>query len=309
MNFPEVEEYKAVLPELSEKDRADMEADLYERLLVPGWRSESKTPGARGGTGLGQWFVCQGISGAKYRCSIRLLGERAAPLWERLDKKTISLKSACEIAVWVRKGESTVDAELKKYDSGDLIKMNGALIRRQKPRSTNRRPVWERSIELGDTDASDVAGEKGFWTKLKAELVAHFRAGCSDIPGAAALGSEMCREIEALVSTYVKKVRTLRERTPVSIAELAKACAVLNHDEPGDAPDLDTWLRQASKRKKLLAKSYHPDAHGGDEATRGDYEAVIDAYIICERYVRERKTKRSPRLVILDGGQKGHGAI
>ena len=295
--------YKAAYRDLSERERGEREADLYARLRPIGWHRPSRSAAARGGGSIQDWFTEYEISGAGRRATIRTLGEHAEILWRRIEDKTLSLHRAAQIAIDAKRhGEplpEALAAELERYDSmGDAYSVHGRLLRRRKPRGRGpRKKTWEGMIRRGDDTAiSDTDGTRDFWSKLRAQLISRFRAEC-ELHTATDLASEFSRDLETVFDTYRARLRLLRMRSvaTVSIPQLADACGVLNIDEPSPDTDLDTWLKGASRRRRILAKSYHPDINGGD-AARDAYQQVIESFLVCERYVEERKSRRAPRV-------------
>ena len=95
-------------------------------------------------------------------------------------------------------------------------------------------------------------------------------------------------DLKALTDSMVARLCAARRiarraaEEPVSLHDVASACATLSIDEPLAGEPID--LRKAGKRSRRLAARYHPDRHNGSEAMRDLYEAAIEAYAVLEAY-------------------------
>lgn len=276
----EIEQYKLEMASMTERQRADREAELVAKHRPRKWQGGGS--GRR--TGIGDFLLEHGITNGTERSYIRRLGPAGDPLWARIEAGTMTLYMArtCSHAVWKLRGDlgENIRAWLAEYDATSTTDSSGKIVRRKRALWKMRKP----GIELSTTDKDRV-----FWTNLKATLVARVREHGRESKELDAIVAQFCRDLDVLMNTYTNKVSVARRREtkPVTVAELADACARLALDEPSPGEDLAVWLADAAKQKKKFARACHPDV-GGD---RANYEAVIAAWLICERFAQERKVR------------------
>jgi hypothetical protein len=104
-------------------------------------------------------------------------------------------------------------------------------------------------------------------------------------------------EIKSTIEEFARRASSARSQNSgmveIGRRQVVSACRILHVDppRPGQLPD----MRKARTAKRLLARSYHPDANRGDEAMRQLYESVIDAYVVIETYagMLSKKEKRT----------------
>jgi hypothetical protein len=109
-------------------------------------------------------------------------------------------------------------------------------------------------------------------------------------------------DLEVLFDHHRAKWGRLVRTLSVSRSKLREALRTLHMDLPKRGQPLSSLITQAGKQKRILARAYHPDMHGGSDVTRPMYQAVIEAYATVEQYVRENEPER-PRLRVVDGGK------
>lgn len=315
----DLEEYKAQCDLMSHRERAAIEAELYRRLRPKGWCALAKD-GKRGGSSISDWLITHGVRGGGTRASIALLGDAAEPLWSRIEAGGLQLKRASKMAIEARRSavsrglslNEAVANVLAAYDAlpVQVTTRGGRSFRKTRNGGGKGKAPWRSAT--AEAIASPDEPSREFWAKLRAQVIARARLSACDanLGAATDLAKEFCRELDTLISTFQQKETHLRAQSvrPISRGQVIDACATLNHEEPGSTEDLSHWLKLAGAKKRKLAKLYHPDAHGGDESLRPEYQAVIEAYLVCEQYARERKARSSPRLVVIEGGQQGEAS-
>jgi len=262
---------------MSEKERASLEAQIWSLIPKP-----ERPPG-----GLGDYMHARFGAQTTYAlCRQQLL--RAGPcveeLWIRV-AAGMPLNTAISVFRSVKGSEDVADAiskALRTYDTTgyEARSADGKVTRRRKP-SRLRKP--------GDlAPASEVAHDRTFWKSLRSmmsEYVNSRLAGCDPMDV-----DKLLRRFEVdlnlLITDFQDKISDVPKRgieiLSVSRQALIAACRTLGMDPP--RPNKPVDMKLASLQKKRYARVYHPDVHGGSEATRGQFESVMQAYKVLEQY-------------------------
>lgn len=149
-----------------------------------------------------------------------------------------------------------------------------------------------------------------FWQRLREVLAEHMRPRLEFMPEHERdrLLDDFDRDVQSLCaqhsSKWKKSARAQQDQQRVSRQRFANALRVLHMDPPRRGASLEPLLAQANKQKKIMARLYHPDSHGGSEHTRAQYQAVLDAFLVVEQYVSENKKPVAPSLRLVDGGKQ-----
>lgn len=295
-----VHRYQAELSSLSNRQKAVIEQDIWF-LLGPYKRKEMDRRKTLS--------LILGGSHQDYEQRFILLnaGEAGAPFWSRLDSGEMSLYTAVRLyreaksrAHRSRTGlPEAVIYVLAEYDALPVSYLPGGGFVRKKTAKKIPRPVTPppRKPVTESSKAFFVAVRQ-----LASDYLAMRLKGLDEIV-AEKLWREFEAELNALLEEFAKKVyRTnLAERriheaeTEVNRPLIVKACRILCMDPPRPGAPIDR--AHAKKNKAKLVRLYHPDAHGGDESMRPQYEAVLEAWSVVERYVEqhgdENKEKRN----------------
>jgi len=145
-----------------------------------------------------------------------------------------------------------------------------------------------------------MAERKRFWSSIRSKIREHVES-TTEIPDVRReiLIEVLLRDLHAAVSTFYVAVHRAEQHhsdTSIARASLVHHCEALNVDRPprknaGDyVKDLDRWRRQVRRAKTKLVRAYHPDLHDGDTSKSREYQAVVEAYSVCEEYAEsERK--------------------
>lgn len=99
-------------------------------------------------------------------------------------------------------------------------------------------------------------------------------------------------EIRATVETLRTKLRRRASNEPIDVSRLKvlAACKVLNVPAPKVGQPVDLTL--AKKHQRQAVRAYHPDANGGNDANRNEFEAAVKAYEVLEDYNESLTTKK-----------------
>lgn len=152
-------------------------------------------------------------------------------------------------------------------------------------------------------------GTKAFWTRIRSAVKTFVAQRLPD-----ASPDEIDAEIDAfekdllvLCTQHQKKWRVREHQQQqtklISRSRFCNALRTLHMDSPKRGVPLAATLAQANRQKRTLARLYHPDTNEGNETRRPQFQAVIDAYLVIEQYVRENTPDSSPRLRVVEGGK------
>lgn len=229
-------------------------------------------------------------------CRLRLLqaGDSVNLLWARVDSDDISLGMAATMLTDARKVQkhmggtlaTALEHFLREYDSWPVRRVGGATNGRlvhYKPISSFS-AVSQRKSKQGKRKDPDLA----FWGKMRMLLQTFIARRLEDADPliASSMVGEFERELKVLVTSWTSKLQRAQQRAASSTVllvtqnKVTRACAVLGIDPPKKGQLVDMVMAQ--RKKRLLAKTYHPDAAG--DGMRAQYEAVLEAYSVLEDY-------------------------
>lgn len=108
-----------------------------------------------------------------------------------------------------------------------------------------------------------------------------------------ALWHDIDIELKVFIDSLQSKIYRVKRRevsgqgatiAALSRAKIMYACRTL-HMDPPDKHGKPIDMQFARRMKRKLGALYHPDNHGGSDAERPRYEAVMQAYDILEQYM------------------------
>ncbi len=269
--------------EMTQKERASLEADIWSRVpkeirvltkhtgLVGYMQDRFETPQSK----------------ARARQFLHSAGPAADPLWERVEGD-MTLHSALQIMQSAREraenGEDLAFAVqncIAEYDNFGYASKSpdGKIVRRRLPGSNSPPPA-----------ASDpTPGGRAFWSFLRTHVMEYIKTRLPDADQHTRDGVIRRFEVDlnVLLVDLQKEIskapkQGLKATIAVSRKSIIQACIALNMKPPkvGQPVDMET----ARLQRRRHARAYHPDSHGGSEATREQYQAVIEAFKLLETY-------------------------
>lgn len=151
---------------------------------------------------------------------------------------------------------------------------------------------------------------RAFWNELKQGVLGYLK---STVPEAGEderenYAADFERDLAMLIdqhrTKWSKAGRMAREQKRVSRKRFIEALRTLHMDPPERGAPVDAVLGPARKQQRKLGALYHPDAHQGAEHMRPQYQAVMEAFSIIERYVNENMQQRNGLRVVQGGKSK-----
>lgn len=302
-------------PEVEAQLRSDHEAAKTHRELATVeaaiWlelRRDSRETGIDIGhprDALGKFLSAVSMRAIEDRRSLFITGDLADPLWS-LVEQDLSLATAVHLmrkAKAVRIPPETMSAALRRtiaeyyarpyqrdLGNGKVARFTtpqrgvGAPGRPSRPRgASNGSGSSDRQRSFGMDVPSD------FWKTLR-DMSAEYAA--RRLPGSSPGDIEedvRALEIDVKVAFEQFTARIRRSQTPMRVVlsrrQITEACRVLLVDPPRSLTDVPAAFRsKAQLQFKRLAREYHPDTHGGSQATRPQYEAVVAAWNILREF-------------------------
>ncbi len=226
-------------------------------------------------------------SKSRARQFLHSAGPAADPLWERIEQD-MTLHSALQIMQGAREraegGEElafAVRTGISDYDNFGYASRspNGKIVRRRLPGSTAPPPSASDPTPAG----------RAFWSFLRSHVMEYIKTRLPDADQHTRDGVIRRFEVDlnVLLADLQKEIskapkQGLKAVLAVSRKSVTQACQVLNMRPPkvGQPVDMET----ARLQRKRHARAYHPDSHGGSEATRDQYQAVMEAFKLLETY-------------------------
>ena len=283
-----IDEYVQRAPQVSYKDRAFLERDLWANV-----RAQLET----GRMSAVDWFAenVPGIARRDVRLRVAMLQSKGEidHLIERVSRKDLSPSTALSLYIKAKRlsessGKSIFEALgilLAKYDSLPLVArtQDGYLSRRnrmkhskrvaraQKQQQKNYDRFWEDLRKRADTFfmSSLPNTDPVFVAKMRQELTVMLRVVAKDFKRA----MQLALELDTHASTMVSVDAVTRE-------DVEEACATLKMDPPERNHLVD--LDRAKRNKWKLANQYHPDKTHQDT---GDlFKEVMDSFDVVEKY-------------------------
>ena len=273
--------------DMTEKERAELEAQIWN--LVP--RDE------RIG-GIDDHLSSKlGVTGyaMRERHFLFRASKTAEALWKRIDGG-MTLHAAVTVMRKSRRaaqseGISVVEAlekELEKYDTtGYEIKSpDGKVIRKTKP---SRLPDPDETSTIPNTKEG-----RDFWNSIRRMFADYLNGRLAECDPMEA--DNIRRTVESDLNTVLIDMQKMiskasRQAMPirsVSRQSIVQACHTLGMNPPAPGKMVDIGV--AKRQRKLYARQYHPDVHGGSEVTRPLFEATITAYKVIEQYNENLKS-------------------
>jgi len=233
-------------------------------------------------------------------CRARLSGGNPDidELWSRIEKKEFSLGMAMRKlmdARKVKKRENTslheaVSRLLAEYDTWPKRREGMYMVGIKPSTSFSRVRVSEKKRKVSSND------DRAFWAQLRELLEGFVQRRLENVQPHIrdTFIGEFERELKVLTASWSGKLERVKNRGTdttvllVTRAKVTKACGVLNMDPPKPGKPVD--MKFAQSRKRVLAKTYHPDV---SPHTRDQYEAVLEAFAVLEDYEEMLKSGSS----------------
>lgn len=156
-----------------------------------------------------------------------------------------------------------------------ICRINWAAQKRPEPKAPTN----------GESDGH--VGTRKLWKTINKRILNHYAPKLTGIsPKAVELVlRDIAGEVAALQATITRRVDTAAERleTP-GRRQLLDACEVLGVAPPRAGKPIN--VVEARRRMHQLARSYHPDLHGGDPRKDELFKRVADAFQVIERSIR-----------------------
>ena len=102
-------------------------------------------------------------------------------------------------------------------------------------------------------------------------------------------------DLKVVFEQFTDRVRNKLRDTPLTVVvarrQLTEACRVLLLDPPKDRQKPPPAFFEKAKRQfKVLAREYHPDTSTGGEATRPQFESVMNAWNVLQQFQHQLQT-------------------
>lgn len=286
-----IEHYKVTASKFTHKERAEFEKQIWD----------TAAPSLDlGGMLRRTWLASQifeSQSDIENRSIIYNGGLAADELWRRLDegmplttatgllRKAKKIANASRIAL-----RDALKSELDDYDKLPMYRLaNGKVTRRRAPATL---PNLKDIMPPKKRGRPSSGHPRVFWAHIRDQL-AHFVAARlvgADPIVAQTLWKDFEKDLKIIFDELQSKLYRARRddkkgkdlSKEVSRRAVVNACHTLSMDPPSPGKAIDLTL--AKKQKHKLARLYHPDRHNGDESTRPQYDAVLEAFLILEQY-------------------------
>ena len=293
-----IQRYREDAGRLTQRELAEREQALWEKILA------LKLRGNRHRGDLLQELAGVSSYQASQRLSLLQGGHVAEELWRRVEAKEMALRTASELLLQAKRIAFTKGSEIAvelgnaihRYDKLPFVVQlpDGSFLRKARPRkkgvAARRARAQTPRISTKKLLGED-GGDEGFWSSVRRQTLGFLdsKLKSTDPVFKEQLVREFDVALRQLTNEFRSKVRSAASRDQVwakvgriTKDEVAKACAVLHVDPPFEGAEAD--LVQANRMKRKLLRAYHPDAHGGNDITRPQYEAVLRAYELLEKY-------------------------
>lgn len=230
-----------------------------------------------------------GVNTYQFRYFLFSRAAQAAPLWERLNEETLSLRAAIRLFRSAKKRSKTnhidfdeaLATELREYDALPYVRTgpSGIPFRSPAPKTLKK--------------AKDNPETKDPWYKLRiviAEILEDRTPEDIDPALRDKLWGNVEKDIKIVIEEFQQRIYDVRkaEKTKKELSQrtlrnhLVAACRTLAIDPPKKGKKID--LAKAKRQKKRLARDYHPDTTGGDPHRTQKYQEVLEAYQVIEQY-------------------------
>ena len=228
--------------------------------------------------------------------------DETAELWRRIENEGMLTTTATRLH-----REARANAERHRIPLGDALYLvlqeydklptrkapGGRTIRQRNPSKLSR--TKQKQIKNERRKAAKIRRNgEAFWMELRDTLREYITAQLPDgetieiEPVWRALEADLKVVIDDFQARLYRLRREQREALePVKRRKLCTACQILHLDPPTKNKPLN--MTEVRRQKRVLARAYHPDAHGGDDSMRAQYEAVLDAYRVIEQWNNEQE--------------------
>jgi len=297
-----IDAYRRDQSTLTERQKAELESQIWA--LAPADVRRASSSGAnKGRRGKAFWLADMfGPEGAAYDHRYLLLhsGQLAEPLWDRVDNHNLSRYTAVFLLREAREKAAieNIDASealahvLANYDTLPIATSPlGKTVRR---RPGSKLPDPKKVMEKRARNAASVAtfkeDEASFWNKLRADLAAFVGERLQGAEPAAIeeVWRSFERDLNMLVETVGHRLTRLAaevrkgQQRDVGRAQVIAACRVLCMDPP--SPGKPVNMKTARAQRGKLGALYHPDSNPAGDDARPKYEAVMQSYVVLEKY-------------------------
>jgi hypothetical protein len=282
---------------------ATLEETLWRMYLAEDAANHPQTPGENRTIRLRQPFAAslgESQRSTSERKMLFMLGVVAEPLWKRLHDKQMLLTTASRVAreakiVGMERGISlrdAIDEALKEYDALPFcIFLKGIPVRRGHFSKTPKEPKTKTTRYTVPTGSAAKSEDYLVWQKLQQDMIAFVEKKIGKDAGltASTIVKDFTVGMKVLIheaQNKIKRAVELQQETAkarrVPRHAVVSACNTLKMDHPSVNQQVN--LELAKRQKKILARLYHPDAHGGSDRTRLLYEEALAAYDLLEMY-------------------------
>jgi len=261
---------KYVDPDTTHKEKAEIETTLWEA-LTPDER-QRKYAGYRYRY-IKTFFLTESARSIEMRRALLSAGTLADSLWLHVDARRITLSTAYDIIKIARRQTKDPAAQLVIVEDTLSRYLTTGRLKAQ----SKKKP---KSYAYGNQVANSI--------------IDYMSEQIDDRDDIEKLAKTIRLDVHALFEEYRQKTRTLNARSKnraafadhprVTRRRVQNAFTTLGMSIPKPAEEID--LAVASRKKRQLARKYHPDL-AGNEDLRDAYEAVIDAYQTIEQYKEE----------------------
>lgn len=280
-----IAEYRERIDEMSHYEKASLEERIWKSLTSNQLEKARVERGNRHhvrSSYLADLLDCDiAISVIEKRQAIHRGGAAAIPIWELVDAEDdpLPLYTGVTLMRDARKSCSRdetlsdrVPKVIKKYLKGSKAKSKGGTVvyrKYDRPATQEPTPANIKKLLLLYAEKRVEGGSMGhaLAKKLKDELMFDFN--------------------EVLLHFTNKAARLKKQSTSddekaksVSRRRLRESFEVLRLPPPKKGRPID--MAAVKKQKRALVRMYHPDAHGGDETMREQYQYVLEAVEIIE---------------------------
>jgi hypothetical protein len=250
----------------------------------------------------------------EHRRALLMVGDLADPLWELLDAD-LTLRAATDLvrrAKHVRVPPETTASALRRaiaeYYALPITRAlpNGKLTRHastaeqrigrppgrrstpkpEAPKAQPRRAPEPRAIPSVSAD--------DFWKHLRGMCAEYARSRLPDHSDEQIDADLRILEtdLKVVFEQFTDRVRNKLRDTPLTVVvarrQLTESCRVLLLDPPRDMQKPPPAFFEKAKRQfKVLAREYHPDTSTGGEATRPQFESVMNAWNVLQQFQRQ----------------------
>jgi len=256
----------------------------------------------------------------EHRRALLIVGDLADPLWELVDGD-LTLGAAVDLvrrAKHVRIPPETTAHALRRaiaeYYALPITRSlpNGKVTRhastaeqrigrppgrRSTPKPEAQRPQPRRAPE--QRTAPSVSADD-FWKHLRSMCSEYARSRLPDHSDEQIDADLRILEtdLKVVFEQFGDRVRNKLRDTPLTVVvarrQLTEACRVLLLDPPRDMQKPPPVFFEKAKRQfKVLAREYHPDTSTGGEATRPQFESVMNAWNVLQQFQHQLQASNS----------------